>query len=187
MCSCEHVRGLTNDPLCNIKDPAIINFYSFPFDRQTWTLRGDINEHFDLAPERQSAPEAKILLRGAKQLAPLRLAAEQDRNSLILANSRYIFATRENSAALSPLYLRLRHCSVIAARHFRRAPESEGPPSNRASHDGHDFAANERPNGSIDSPLPPPPGGWYGRRWRLLRARARVKPPSCRCHRRGNL
>ena len=46
-------------------------------------LRGDINEHFNLAPELKSAPGAKILLCGAKQLAPRRLPAEQDRHSPI--------------------------------------------------------------------------------------------------------
>ena len=38
MCSCELVRGLAEHDLPKTKDPAIIDFYSFLFHHQTWTL-----------------------------------------------------------------------------------------------------------------------------------------------------
>ena len=38
MCSCELVRGLAKHDLPKTKDPAIIDFYSFLFHHQTWTL-----------------------------------------------------------------------------------------------------------------------------------------------------
>ena len=40
MCSCELVTGLADNahPLRDTEDPAIINFYSFLFHHQTWTL-----------------------------------------------------------------------------------------------------------------------------------------------------
>ena len=38
MCSCELVTGLTEDRLAETKDPAIIDFYSFLFHHQTWTV-----------------------------------------------------------------------------------------------------------------------------------------------------
>ena len=38
MCSCELVRGLAEHDLPNTKNPAIIDFYSFLFHHQTWTL-----------------------------------------------------------------------------------------------------------------------------------------------------
>ena len=38
MCSCELVRGLTKNDLPDINNHAIIEFYSFLFHHQTWTL-----------------------------------------------------------------------------------------------------------------------------------------------------
>lgn len=38
MCSCELVKGLTEERLADTKDPEIIDFYSFLFHHQTWTV-----------------------------------------------------------------------------------------------------------------------------------------------------
>ena len=50
MCSCELVRGLAEHDLPKTKDPAIIDFYSFLFHHQTWTLTSmsDWPDTFDI-------------------------------------------------------------------------------------------------------------------------------------------
>ena len=62
MCSCELVRGLTKNDLPDINDPTIIDFYSFLFHHQTWTLVSISNwpDTFDI---RGNATEVFCLVR----------------------------------------------------------------------------------------------------------------------------
>ena len=50
MCSCELVKELTEERLADTKDPVLIDFYSFLFHHQTWTVTSitDWPDTFDL-------------------------------------------------------------------------------------------------------------------------------------------